>query len=78
MMHYRRTKIQILDLPGIIEGARNSGGSGRQVITAVYNCNLILIVLDALKSLLYKNIIEEELYDFGIRLNQRPPDIIRK
>jgi len=77
-MHYRGAKIQILDLPGIIEGAKDGRGRGRQVIAAAYTCNVILIVLDALKSLTHKNIIERELYGFGIRLNQSPPDIIIK
>lgn len=74
-MHYRGAKIQILDLPGIIEGAKDGKGRGRQVIASAYTCNVILIVLDALKSLTHKNIIERELEGFGIRLNQSPPDI---
>jgi len=76
-MHYRGAKIQILDLPGIIEGAKDGRGRGRQVIAAACTCNVILIVLDALKSLTHKNIIERELYGFGSRLNQTP-DIIFK
>jgi small GTP-binding protein len=74
-MHYRGAKIQILDLPGIIEGAKDGKGRGRQVIASAYTCNVILIVLDALKSLTHKNIIEKELHGAGIRLNQSPPDI---
>ena len=30
-MHYRGAKIQVLDLPGIIEGAKDGKGRGRQV-----------------------------------------------
>lgn len=41
-------------------------------------CNLILIVLDALKPLTDKYIIEKELEGFGIRLNKKAPDIIFK
>jgi len=37
---------------------------------------LILIVLDVLKPLLHKKIIEVELEGFGIRLNKSPPDIV--
>ena len=33
-MHYRGAKIQILDLPGIIEGAKDGKGRGRQVLAA--------------------------------------------
>jgi ribosome-interacting GTPase 1 len=39
---------------------------------------LILIVLDAMKPLTHKKIIERELEGFGIRLNKRPPDILIK
>lgn len=78
LFHCRGAKIQVLDLPGIIEGAKDGKGRGRQVIAAACTCNVILIVLDALKSLTHKNIIEKELYGFGIRLNQTPPDIIFK
>jgi ribosome-interacting GTPase 1 len=37
-----------------------------------------LIVLDALKPLTHKKIIERELEGFGIRLNKRPPEILIK
>lgn len=39
-------------------------------------CNLIFIVLDVLKPLNDKKIIEGELEGFGIRLNKRPPAIL--
>ena len=37
-----------------------------------------MIVLDAMKPLTHKRIIEKELEGFGIRLNKRPPQIILK
>ena len=77
-MNYRGAKIQILDLPGIIEGAKDGKGRGRQVLAAALTCNVILIVLDAAKPLTHKLIIEKELHGFGIRLNQQPPDILFK
>ncbi|KAG9100946.1 hypothetical protein FRC06_003513 [Ceratobasidium sp. 370] len=39
-------------------------------------CNLIFIVLDVLKPLGDKKVIETELEGFGIRLNKKPPQII--
>lgn len=36
---------------------------------------MILIVLDAGKPLTHKKIIEQELFSFGIRINQKPPNI---
>lgn len=42
-------------------------------------CNLIFIILDVLKPLGDKKVIESELEGFGIRLNKRPPAItVRK
>ena len=82
--------IQILDLPGIIEGAKDGRGRGRQVIagtiifvaylakvalrlaffslTVARSCNLLFIILDVLKPLGDKAVIENELEGFGIRL----------
>ncbi|KIP12673.1 hypothetical protein PHLGIDRAFT_27108 [Phlebiopsis gigantea 11061_1 CR5-6] len=71
--------IQILDLPGIIEGANDGRGRGRQVIAVARTCHLIFIILDVLKPLGDKKIIEQELEGFGIRLNKTPPNItVRK
>jgi ribosome-interacting GTPase 1 len=65
----------LLDLPGIIEGAMDGKGRGRQVITVARTCSLIFIVLDVLKPLQHKKIIQRELEGFGIRLNKQPPNI---
>ena len=73
---YKGAKIQLLDLPGIIEGAKDGKGRGRQVIAVARTANLIFIVLDVLKPLGHKQIIEKELEGFGIRLNKTPPNII--
>ena len=65
----------MLDLPGIIEGAKDGKGRGRQVIAVARTCSLIFIVLDVLKPLQHKRIIEREMEGFGIRLNKTPPNI---
>ena len=41
-------------------------------------CSLIFIVLDVLKPLQHKKIIEKELEGFGIRLHKSPPNIVFK
>lgn len=74
-MKYRGARIQVLDLPGIIEGAADGRGRGKQVIATARTCNLILIVLDSGKPVTHKKIIEQELFNFGIRINQNPPDV---
>ncbi|KAL2713891.1 GTP-binding protein 128up [Vespula squamosa] len=72
---YKGAKIQLLDLPGIIEGAKDGKGRGRQVIAVARTCSLIFIVLDVLKPLGHKRLIEHELEGFGLRLNKQPPNI---
>ncbi|XP_065579740.1 developmentally-regulated GTP-binding protein 1 [Artemia franciscana] len=74
-IRYKGAKIQLLDLPGIIEGAKDGKGRGRQVIAVARTCSLIFIVLDVLKPLHHKKILERELEGFGIRLNKQPPNI---
>lgn len=61
---YKGCNIQLLDLPGIIEGAKDGKGRGRQVIGVARTCNLILIVLDAAKPMTHKRIIEVSWNNF--------------
>mmetsp|Transcript_2436 Transcript_2436/g.3572 ORF Transcript_2436/g.3572 Transcript_2436/m.3572 type:complete len:419 (-) Transcript_2436:106-1362(-) len=77
-MHYKGSRVQILDLPGIIEGAAHGKGRGREVIACARNADAILMVLDAGKEGLnrHREILEKELETVGIRLNKRPPDVV--
>ncbi|KAF5722194.1 ribosome-interacting GTPase 1 [Fusarium mundagurra] len=72
---YNGAPLQIIDLPGIIEGAKDGRGRGRQVIAVAKTCHLIFIVLDVNKPLTDKRVIEAELEGFGIRINKEPPNI---
>lgn len=77
IMH-KGTKIQLLDLPGIIEGAAQGKGRGRQVIAVAKSSDLVLIVLDAAKegeTQHHRRILEHELESVGLRLNKTPPNI---
>lgn len=48
-------------------------------VAVARTCNLIFIVLDVLKPLGDKKLIESELEGFGIRLNKKPPNLtVRK
>src|ERR671934_1442186 len=46
MLHYRGANIQLLDMPGIIEGASDGKGFGRRVLSVARSADLVLIVLD--------------------------------
>jgi uncharacterized protein len=77
VVRYKGSKIQLLDLPGIIEGAAHGAGRGKEVIAVARSADAIVIVLDAGKEGLQKHreILERELETVGIRLNQKPPDV---
>ncbi|XP_044724278.1 TGS domain-containing protein [Hirsutella rhossiliensis] len=75
---YNGAPLQMIDLPGIIEGAKDGRGRGRQVIAVAKTCHLIFIVLDVNKPLTDKRVIEAELEGFGIRINKEPPNITFK
>ena len=77
ILEYKEAKIQVLDLPGIIEGAREGKGRGREVIAVARSSDLILILLDAANLQQY-TLIVRELEGFGIRLNKKPPNIVIK
>jgi len=74
-IQYRNAKIQLLDLPGIIEGASGGKGRGKQVIAVARTADLILFMLDASKGEVQRVKLEHELHTCGIRLNVEKPDI---
>ena len=76
--NFTHSNSQLLDLPGIIEGAAQGKGRGRQVIAVARTSDLILMILDATKKDVHRDLLEAELDSVGIRLNQRPPNIYFK
>lgn len=78
MYTHNGAHIQVLDLPGIIEGAKDGRGKGRAVIAAARTSDLLLICLDGTKPLPMKRKIEYELEGFGIRLNRVRRDVTVK
>jgi len=74
VMAYRDAKIQVLDLPGLVKGAAAGRGKGREVISVIRSCDLILLLIDVF-NFQQLQVLEKELYDAGIRINQRPPDV---
>ncbi|KAJ1857749.1 Ribosome-interacting GTPase 2 [Coemansia sp. RSA 2131] len=75
---YNGAIIQMLDLPGIIEGAAQGVGRGRQVVSTARTADLILMMLDATKSHMQRPLLEKELEAVGIRLNKKKPNIYFK
>ena len=74
IMEYGGAKIQLLDLPGIIAGAKAGKGRGREVLAVARNADLVLILLDVFQPEIL-SLIKEELGGIGIRLDEEPPKI---
>lgn len=74
VMEHRGAQIQLLDLPGIIAGAKEGKGRGREILAVARNADLILIILDVFEPNML-HMIKEELAGIGIRLDQKPPQI---
>jgi small GTP-binding protein len=74
VMKHKGANIQILDLPGIVHGAASGKGKGREVLAVMRSADLILILIDGKKPEHY-NAILKEVYDVGIRLNEKQPII---
>lgn len=72
MMRYKGAEIQLLDLPGIIAGAKTGKGRGKEVLAVARNADLILLIVDA-NDPYYVAKLKDELYGIGIRLDQAPP-----
>ncbi|KAG8834626.1 Developmentally-regulated GTP-binding protein 2 [Serendipita sp. 400] len=78
VIEYKGARIQLLDLPGIVEGASGGRGRGRQVVSTAKTSDLIVMMLDATKSSEQRRLLEIELDAVGIRLNRTKPDVVFK
>jgi len=73
-LHHRGANIQLLDLPGLIEGASKGKGRGREVLSVVRTADLILLLMDVYKPEI--DVLIRELHIAGLRLNEREADIV--
>ncbi|OLS29198.1 MAG: GTPase Obg [Candidatus Heimdallarchaeota archaeon LC_2] len=76
IMNHQGANIQVIDLPGIISGASNGKGRGKRVLSVARSADLLLVVLDVFDTVRHLEIILNELFYVGIRLNQSKPDIV--
>lgn len=74
MMEYKNAKIQILDVPGLIEGAEEGKGRRKEVISVIRGCDLLIIITEPGKEEAFKR-ITLALERNGIRINKLKPDI---
>ncbi len=74
LLEHKYAKIQILDVPGIVEGAAAGTGRGREVLSCAMSAEMVMMVVDVFYPEHLK-ILKKEVYDTNIRLNQEKPDV---
>ena len=73
-LEYKGAKIQILDVPGIVQGAAAGTGRGKEVLQVIRNADLIVLLLDVFHPE-HLPIIQKEIIDTYVRVNQKRPDV---
>ncbi|MEK7526644.1 MAG: GTPase [Patescibacteria group bacterium] len=74
MFVYNDARIQILDVPGLIEGAEEGKGRGKEVLSVVRGANLAVLISDIYRPAAIERIVAT-LERNGIRINKLPPAI---
>jgi small GTP-binding protein len=74
MMDYEQAKIQILDVPGILKGASDGTGRGKEVLSVLRSADMALIIVEVNHPENLSTILAE-VYNTDIRINQRKPDV---
>ena len=75
MLKHNEAYIQILDIPGLIEGAKEGKGKGKEVLSVARNADLLIIMTDGKRVGLMASMVSE-LERAGIRLNQDKPMVL--
>lgn len=74
MLSHNGANIQLLDVPGLIEGAAGGRGGGREVLSVVRTADVVLFVLSVFEIDQYER-LKEELYYNKIRIDSQPPTV---
>jgi hypothetical protein len=74
LLEHKHAKIQVLDVPGIVEGAAKGTGRGREVLACAMSADMVMFVVDAFHPE-HLDILKKEVYDSHIRLDKRKPDV---
>jgi small GTP-binding protein len=74
VMEINGARIQVLDIPGLIEGVSEGKGRGREVLSVARNADLVILVVDAERPE-QLDIMRRELELSGFRLDRHRPDV---
>ena len=72
LLEYNHSKIQVLDVPGIVEGAATGRGRGKEVLACAQSADFVIILLDVFNPH-HLEVVKKEIYETGLRVNQKPP-----
>lgn len=72
LLEYNHAKIQVLDVPGVVEGAATGRGRGKEVLACAQSADLVIILLDVFHPEHFE-VVKNEIYETGLRMNQNPP-----
>lgn len=74
MLNYKDANIQIFDIPGIIAGAKEGKGKGREILSVARNSDLLLIMCDPGTVDRFEQ-IKIDLEGAGVRINSAKPQV---
>ena len=61
MLKYRQAYIQILDIPGLITGAKEGKGRGKEVLSVARGADLLIVMTDVKRVPLFANMVDSSL-----------------
>ncbi len=74
LLDYNHSQIQVLDVPGIVEGAATGRGRGKEVLACAQSADLVIILLDIFNPQ-HLDVVRKEIFETGLRINQKPPQV---
>ena len=74
LLEYNHAQIQILDVPGIVEGAATGRGRGKEVLACAQSADFVIILLDVFNQQ-HLEVVKKEIYETGLRINQKFPQV---
>ncbi len=75
MLKYKEAYIQILDIPGLITGAKEGKGRGKEVLSVAREADLLIVMTDVKRVDAFEEMVAE-LTGSGIRINEEPPKVL--
>ena len=74
VLEWKGAKIQILDVPGIVQGAASGRGRGKEVLSVAMSADMVILIIDVMHPE-HVEVLTKEIAEFNLRLNQRKPDV---